>query len=279
MPYQTDRQLAASALHQAFLVNLVAEAEAQLLQDGEESDYSSASSGSSSGSSSESSSDEEPPTASDTLLDVMGELYSKHYFTTREAIPKDSNQLYLLLNDYKVNRPDIFRSYLRISPECFDDVVEVIRDDEIFHNNSNNAQMPVEQQLAIALYRFGHYGNAASTMKVALWAGVGFGTVPLVSKQVIKALNSEQFRRSSVRWSSEGAKATAKASVEEASCPAWRDGWLMVDGTLAPLFMRPGFFSNTWFDWKSNYSMNVQVSKTHSFNKYFTENSIVNLYT
>ena len=53
----------------------------------------------------------------------MGELYSKHYFTTHEAILKDSNQLYLLLNDYKVNRPDIFRSYLCISPECFDDVV------------------------------------------------------------------------------------------------------------------------------------------------------------
>jgi len=30
----------ASALHQAFLVNIIAEAEAQLLQDGEESDYS-----------------------------------------------------------------------------------------------------------------------------------------------------------------------------------------------------------------------------------------------
>src|ERR1700691_5268946 len=109
MHYQTDRQLAASALHQAFLVNLIAEAEAQLLQDGEESDYSSASSSTSSGpSSSESSSDEEPPTASDTLLDVMGQLYSKHYFTTCEAIPKDSNQLYLLLNDYKHNWPDIF---------------------------------------------------------------------------------------------------------------------------------------------------------------------------
>jgi len=40
MPYQTDRQLVASALHQAFLVNIIAEAEAQLLQDGEESDYS-----------------------------------------------------------------------------------------------------------------------------------------------------------------------------------------------------------------------------------------------
>ena len=139
--------------------------------------------------------------------------------------------------------------------------------------------MPVEQQLAIALYCFGHYENAASTMKVALWAGVGFGTVPLVSKCVIKALNSEHFHCSSVRWSSNEAQAIAKAWTEEASCPAWHDGWLMVDGTLVPLFMHPGFFGNTWFDWKSNYSMNVQVSKTYPFDKYSTDISIANLYT
>lgn len=137
--------------------------------------------------------------------------------------------------------------------------MEAIKDDEIFHNNSNNAQIPVEQQLAIALYRFGHYGNAASTMKVALWAGVGFGTVPLVTKCVLKALNSERFCCSSVRWANSAAKATVKAWTEEASCPAWRDGWPMVDGTLVPLFMWPAFFGNTWFDRKSNYSMNIQV--------------------
>jgi hypothetical protein len=45
--------------------------------------------------------------AIDILLGVMGELYSKHYFTTHEAIPKDSNQLYLLLNNYKVNQLDM----------------------------------------------------------------------------------------------------------------------------------------------------------------------------
>jgi len=33
----------------------------------------------------------------------------------------------------------------------------------------------------------------------------------------------------------------------------------MVDGTLVPLYCRPGFFGNTWFDRKSNYSMNVSV--------------------
>ena len=48
--------------------------------------------------------------------------------------------------------------------------------------------MPVDEQLAIALFCFGHYGNAVSTLKVALWAGAGFGTVSLVTKQVVKGV-------------------------------------------------------------------------------------------
>ena len=58
--------------------------------------------------------------------------------------------------------------YLHIDPACFDDLVTVIHDDEVFQNNSNNPQVPVDEQVAIALYCFGHYGNAASTLKVAL---------------------------------------------------------------------------------------------------------------
>jgi hypothetical protein len=40
--------------------------------------------------------------------------------------------------------------------------------------------MPVAEQVAIALYHFGHYGNAASAIKVALHSGIGFRTVHLV---------------------------------------------------------------------------------------------------
>jgi hypothetical protein len=119
--------------------------------------------------------------------------------------------------------------------------------------------MLVEEQMAIALYRFGHYGNGASTMKVALWAGYGYSTVCLATKRVMAAVFSEHFQCSAFQWSSNEAKEAAKAWVEEQSCPAWRHGWLMVDGTLVPLFMCPAFFRNMWFDQKSNYSSNVQV--------------------
>jgi hypothetical protein len=67
------------------------------------------------------------------------------------------------------------------------------------------------------------------------------------------------FRRSAVRWADVAAKEHAKAWVENNSCHAWRNGWLMVDGTLIPLYARPAFFGNVFFDRKSNYSLNVQV--------------------
>ena len=74
------------------------------------------------------------------------------------------------------------------------------------------------------------------------------------------AVCSDEFRKAVIHWPSAAEKEEAKRWVEQRSCPAWRDGWLMVDGTLVPLYCRPGYFGNAWYDRKSNYSLNVQVS-------------------
>jgi len=66
--------------------------------------------------------------------------------------------------------------------------------------------MPVKEQAAIALYRFGHYGNAASVMKVGLQFGVGYGTVKLVTTRILKATCSERFHSASVQWAIPQAK-------------------------------------------------------------------------
>ncbi|KAF8911103.1 hypothetical protein CPB84DRAFT_1743218 [Gymnopilus junonius] len=260
MPNQTNRQQAADALHQAFLVNLIADLESRELdftsdsesdsdesmdsEDDSGSGSSSGWSGTSSSSMSSDSDDAESMTPAESYLFHMANLYSERYLAERTEIPKTQDLMELLLGRYKRDFPHIFWSYLHIDPDCFDALCEAIRDDEVFQNNSNNQQMPVERQLIIALYRFGHYGNAASTMKVALQFGVGFGTVQLVTTRVLKACCSECFRAASVQWANEEVKAEAKAWVEEKSCPAWRDGWLMVDGTLVPLFHHPGYFGN-----------------------------------
>jgi hypothetical protein len=59
----------------------------------------------------------------------------------------------------KSARPDQFREELRVTPHTFDVLVTKLHHDIVFWNNSRCPQMPVEEQLAITLFRFGHDGQ------------------------------------------------------------------------------------------------------------------------
>lgn len=163
------------------------------------------------------------------------------------------------LDVLKAERPDLFREILRVTPYTFDKLHEKIKNDLIFFNNSNNPQIPVEEQLAITLYRFGHDGNAASQASVGRWAGAGKGSPALHTKRVMTALLRHSFMSEAVRLPTTEEKSKAKDWVEAHSCRAWRHGWIFVDGTLIPLFDRPHWYGESYFDRKCNYSLNVQV--------------------
>ncbi|KAJ7606362.1 hypothetical protein DFH06DRAFT_925653, partial [Mycena polygramma] len=159
--------------------------------------------------------------------------------------------------EFKTDDPKRFRRNLRVSPETFDELVLRIEDHPVFSNNSRNPQTPTFIQLAIALYRFGHDGNAASVDSIAQWAGVSVGLVVKCTRRVIVAFLA--IHDTVIRWPTEAEKEEAKDWVEEASCEDWRGGFCMVDGTLVPLFEKPGHHGEVYFDRKSNYSLNVQV--------------------
>ncbi|KAF8835213.1 hypothetical protein BDN67DRAFT_992516 [Paxillus ammoniavirescens] len=194
-------------------------------------------------SSSESASDDDLPTASDCVLRILGLLYSCRYLVDHEPINKGGENLRLLLTDWKHTRPDIFRAHVHMTPECFNVLLAAIQTDPVFHSQSNRPQMPIDMQLAIALYCFGHYGNAISTTMVSLWAGIGYGTVCLVINCIMTAVCQEQFRRAALYWPTGEEKEEAKQ-------------WMVL------LYSRPGFFGNSWYDRKFNYSLNVQVVLT-----------------
>lgn len=100
---------------------------------------------------------------------------------------------------------------------------------------------------------------------VALWAGVGAGTVDLITRRVLRAVHSSGIKNKHIRWPARGSaeREAAKQYVDEhCDNPAWRDGWCMVDGTLIPLYCKPHWYGDTFFDRKSNYSMNVQIINT-----------------
>jgi hypothetical protein len=133
----------------------------------------------------------------------------------------------------------------------------------VFSNNSQCEHQPVEVQLAVTLYRFGHSGNAAGHSAVARWAGVGHGTVSLMTRRVMTAILRPDFMSDAVRFPTDKEKEAAKSWVEARLCKAWRDGWCLVDGTLIPLYDRPHWYGESYFDRKCNYSLNIQVCSVH----------------
>lgn len=194
------------------------------------------------------------------VVGQIQEMYSQRYEKPRNELPRGPSYLHHVLHVLKNSRPDHFREELRVTPCTFDAMVAAIELNPIFANNSTNGQMAVEEQLAITLYRFGHDGNSASLQSVANWAGVGKGTVLLVTRRVMAAVLHPEFMSAAVQMPTEEEKEQAKEWVHKHSCKSWRDGWCLVDGTLVPLSERPRWFGESYFDRKNRYSLNFQVS-------------------
>lgn len=196
------------------------------------------------------------------VREEITQMYEHRYEAPRDPIPRMSQSfLHHTLMTLKNGRADMFRQELRVSPYTFDQLVAAIENDPVFQNNSETAhQAPVEEQLAVVLYRFGHDGNGASLQGVANWAGIGKGTVLIYTKRILTALLRPEFMKNAVRLPTEEEKEEAKRWVEDHSCHAWRNGWCFVDGTLVPLYARPYWYGESYFDRKCRYSLNIQVS-------------------
>jgi hypothetical protein len=107
-------------------------------------------------------------------------MYSQQYEQPHnEPISQPTPQMPHVLKVLKVKFPDQFWEILQVNPATFNKIVDNIKNDLIFFNNSNNPQIPMEQQLVITLYHFGHDGNAASQAAVGCWTGGGNGSLLL----------------------------------------------------------------------------------------------------
>ena len=175
---------------------------------------------------------------------------------------KKLGQLDLYLTNFRCDHPGQFWKKLWVLPSVFDRLAELIESHTVFHNDSNIPQLPVSTQLAIFLVRVGHYGNASSPELVAQWAGVSIGTVinsTYCCLVAFLALHDE-----AVMMPPEEEKEWAKEYVEATTCPKWRNGFLLADGTKFPLFQKPGLHREAWFDKNKNYSIDCQVCNQFS---------------
>lgn len=82
----------------------------------------------------------------------------------------------------------------------------------------------------------------------------------LITWRVFTAICDVEFRAITLHPSTEEEKEHSMDWVEAKSCSEWRGRWCGVDGTGIRLYARPQHYGSNWFDRKSNYSANVQVS-------------------
>ena len=169
-----------------------------------------------------------------------------------------------LLNHFADHRPHLFLGHLRVWPEIFDRILDQISGHPIFHNDSDNRQAPVAIQLAVFLFRAGHYGNAASLEDVAQWAGFSVGSVVNFSNRVMVAILDEHDTFVNMPPHDSEDMERACTFTESRACPAWRNGVFATDGSSIPLFEKPHIFGETFYDRKCRYLLNCQVcTPTH----------------
>jgi hypothetical protein len=192
-------------------------------------------------------------------IEMFQKLRNTRYFNPRTKIPK-SGSLHLAW-EYAKNpaHHELFTQMLRVSPGVFSVIVELIKDHNVFRNNSNVPQTPVDYQLAVTLYRMGRFGNAASLADIASEAGCSEGSVELWTDRCLAAI--ESLHNTFVRPLTPEEKEAEKVWMDEnmGFKGLWREGWLMYDGTIIVLYARPGMEGDAYYTRKSNYGLNLQV--------------------
>lgn len=118
----------------------------------------------------------------------------------------------------------------------------------------------VRGQLAVTLFCMGRYGNGASIQDIARTAGCSEGSVENYTDGWFTGIESLQ--EIFVQKLTRAEKEQEKQWIDEhlGFKGAWRDGWVMYDGTIVVLYRRPGLNGDAYYTRKANYGLNVQVN-------------------
>ncbi|POW13723.1 hypothetical protein PSHT_07659 [Puccinia striiformis] len=128
---------------------------------------------------------------------------------------------------------------------CFLNLLQLIEQNPVFYNNSRNPQREPPIQIAVAICCLGSNGNGSAVYQLKNLFQVGYGTVDLYTRRVIKAIY--ELRSSLISW-------PTKCERIESSQVMQDKGLLgcvgFVDGTLIALSQKPPIDGNHYFDWK-----------------------------
>ncbi|KAE9071741.1 hypothetical protein PF010_g25751 [Phytophthora fragariae] len=133
----------------------------------------------------------------DEVYDMLQLVESSRYLVDRKRIDSCTQfNAEIFMASYPTSR---FHQRTRMDKSSFERVVNTIKDNPVFYNDSPCPQAPVWMQLAVALDRFGNYGSGASLSRSQELWGIGKGTVDDYTDRVVKALLPLTARRADAR--------------------------------------------------------------------------------
>jgi hypothetical protein len=194
------------------------------------------------------------------LADYAGYLaiQNTRYSETRTRVPRLGN-LHILWDYAKTPvHHYLFIKLVRVTPHTFLRILGDIEGNPVFQNESNHPQAPVEVQLAVALWRLGRFGNAASMDDCAFMSGIGHGTVVAYTDRVITAILD--LHQTYVRLLTDEERIRERDWVlRRVGCPEFAPGIYHYDGSNMGLWRKPGLNGDAYWGRHSCYELNVQV--------------------
>jgi hypothetical protein len=93
----------------------------------------------------------------DIIMQKIQSLYSQCHQMPHNQLPCGPEYLTYTLIMLKQYQADKFCEEVQVTPHIFDRIISEIQDSPAFCNNLHNAQLAVETQLAVSLWRLGSY--------------------------------------------------------------------------------------------------------------------------
>ena len=176
-------------------------------------------------------------------LSFLGQLLNKRYLASR--IPTHRHDPRFNLAALRRLPEDSFLQLFRTTFPSFLSLLDLIKENPIFHNQSQNFQRDPSVQLAVALCRLGSNGNGAASRRLQNLFSVGYGTISLYTQRVITAILS--LGKDLLKWPTSAERLEHSQVMQEEGIPGCIG---FVDGTTIPLSQKPTIDGNLYFDRK-----------------------------
>ncbi|KAF9934820.1 hypothetical protein FBU30_010793 [Linnemannia zychae] len=140
---------------------------------------------------------------------------------------------------------DLFMIKSWTTKQGFHTVLQIIKDNPVFHNSALIQQTDPAIQLAVMLARFGTYGNGGSVSKLQSLFQFGNGSTINFTKRVMKALLD--VRDEWISWPDQRRRTEIGQVMREEGFPGCIG---FIDGTTICLSQKPARDGETYFDRK-----------------------------